>query len=77
MQSRLASLLEAKANTFIGLGINYAAGFVIYPLFGHSFEWDQLVGITAAFTILSIGRGYVVRRVFNHYGNRGRAGCED
>lgn len=65
MQSRLGSLIEAKANTLTGTAVSYGAGFVVYPAFGHSFDPGQLVWITLIFTGLSIARGYVIRRIGN------------
>lgn len=69
-QTRLGSFLEANANTAAGLVVSFGAGFVVYPLFGHAFQPVELVGITAIFTVLSIARGYAVRRLFNwiHHG---------
>jgi divalent metal cation (Fe/Co/Zn/Cd) transporter len=66
MQSRFGSFMEANANVFAGTGISYAAGFIVYPAFGHTFHPFELVGITAIFTALSIARSYIVRRISNH-----------
>jgi len=64
-QTRLASLIEATANTAIGFAVSMALGAIVYPLFGHRFDAAELTGITAVFTVASIARGYVVRRWFN------------
>jgi hypothetical protein len=66
MQTRLGSLIEAWANTFIGYWINVVLGLAIYPLFGASFSFAQNLGIGAVFTVVSIVRGYAVRRWFNY-----------
>lgn len=65
MQRRLHSFIEACLNTATGFGISVLAGVFVYPLYGVTFTVVQLTGITAIFTIISILRGYMVRRVFN------------
>lgn len=64
-QTRLGSLIEACINTAIGLGINLAAQRVVFPLFGFEPTFGQNLSIAAIFTVISIARGYVVRRWFN------------
>ncbi len=65
-QTRLGSLIEAWTNTFIGYWINVVAGLLIYPLFGAEFSFAQNMGIGLIFTVISIARGYVIRRWFNY-----------
>lgn len=67
-QSRRHSLIETIAGTAFGFVLSVLASMVIYPLFGHAFSLSQNIGITIIFTVLSIARGYVVRRLFNHIG---------
>lgn len=52
-------------NTAIGFMTTLVLAPIVYPLFGHSFTLAQNLGITAIFTIVSILRGYAVRRWFN------------
>lgn len=66
-QTKLSSLLEALANTVLGFIITMLVSPIIYPLFGHSFTTTQQVGITLAFTVISVARNYVMRRWFNAY----------
>lgn len=67
-QKKLHSFAEACTSTTIGFWLSYGAGFIVYPLlFGVTFSPAQLGGITAIFTVISILRGYVVRRVFNWF----------
>lgn len=47
-----------------GFLISLAAAPIVYPIFGHSFSMAQNVGITLVFTVLSLARGYLVRRLF-------------
>jgi len=64
-QSRFSSLIEACINTAIGFGTTLVLAPIVYPLFGHAFTLAQNLGITAIFTVVSILRGYAVRRWFN------------
>jgi hypothetical protein len=64
-QPRLYSLAESIANVAIGFGVALVTQIAVFPLFGiHAAITDQL-GIAAIFTVVSIARSYVVRRVFN------------
>lgn len=64
-QSKLSSLAEACINTAIGFAINLALAPIVYPLFGHAFTLSQNIGLTLVFTVVSVLRGYAVRRWFN------------
>lgn len=64
-QSRLGSLIEVVINVVIGFIITLMANPIIYPMFGHSFTAMQNIGITLIFTVLSIVRGYCIRRWAN------------
>lgn len=67
-QSRRHSLIETIAGVAVGFVVSVLASLVVYPAFGHSFTLGQNVGITIIFTVLSIVRGYCVRRLFNRWG---------
>lgn len=69
-QSKSASLVEALSSTAIGFALSYIAGLFIFPLFGLSVSAAQNFWITVAFTVISIARGYVLRRLFNHFSSR-------
>lgn len=65
-QSRLASFLEANANTFIGfVGSVLLWEFVVKPIWHVNTTFADNLTITCLFTIWSIVRGYCVRRYFN------------
>lgn len=64
-QSRLGSVAEAIASTAVGFVLSTALGFVVYPAFGYAFTLAENIGITAIYTVVSILRGYAVRRWFN------------
>ena len=65
MQLRRHSLAEAITNTIAGLVVSFAIQLIIYPTLRIPVTIGQNVLITAVFTVASIGRGYVVRRIFN------------
>lgn len=64
-QSRFHSLLEASANIIFGFILNYAATFIIFPLFGLHSSLTSNLGITLCFTTVAITRQYGLRRYFN------------
>lgn len=64
-QSKVASVWEACSNTLIGFISTIVISPVIYHYAGISYSNKQLVGVTLAFTVWSVVRGYVVRRIFN------------
>ncbi len=64
-QTKRGSAVEAVANTGIGWIINYSANLVVLPLFGFSITYAQAFYIGVIFTVISIVRSYVLRRVFN------------
>jgi len=63
-QSRRMSLVEAVTNVAVGYGIAVATQAMVFPLFGlrASIEDNLLIG--AIFTVVSIARGYTMRRLF-------------
>ncbi len=67
MQSRRQSLVESWTNTGIGLIVNYTGGFIIYPLIGWNVSFINNMAVTVFFTLLSLARGYLVRRYFNSH----------
>lgn len=67
MQSRKHSMMEAMANTASGFLVSWIAGLFVYPLFGADFSMSQITGVTVIFTVISVARNYVWRRLFNRY----------
>lgn len=66
-QSRRHSWLEIICSTAFGFLVTYVAQFLIYPLMGVETSASTNLGLAALFTVLSILRGYVFRRLFNHW----------
>lgn len=65
MQSKRHSLVESVTNTFIGFFISLLVQVVLYPIMDIPVTFGQNILITMIFTIVSIIRGYVIRRWFN------------
>lgn len=64
-QSRLASFAETVANTAIGFLVTLGANYVIFPAYDVKLTFNQNIQIVFWFTLLSVARGYVVRRMWN------------
>lgn len=65
MQTPIQSLIEAKINTLLGFGISYLTLLVVNAIYGLNLSLFDSLEITLIFTVVSIGRNYVVRRYFN------------
>lgn len=65
MQSVKGSAVESVANTIIGWVINYSANLLVLPLFGFNVTYSQAFHIGVIFTVISLVRSFVLRRVFN------------
>lgn len=65
MQSKKHSVFESITSTAIGFVINVTAQHLIFPLFGIYVAWSENLLIAVFFTVISIIRGYFVRRLFN------------
>lgn len=64
-QSRLLSFVESFANTLVGYVTAIATQLVIFPLFDIHIDFHQNLMIGACFTVISLIRGYIIRRFFN------------
>lgn len=63
-QSRRASLAEAITNTIVGYVVAIAAQVAIFPLFEIHVSAGEHATIGLLFTVVSLARSYVLRRVF-------------
>lgn len=69
-QSKLASGLEAGANTTSAIGLSLVSyQFIIGPLLGFEVNIVDNLALTGYFTVLSFVRGYVWRRWFTTHVN--------
>lgn len=66
-QSRLGSFVESLCNVAIGYGVALVTQMVVFPWFGITVSLSDNVAIGLIFTVVSIVRSYVLRRVFNCY----------
>jgi len=65
MQSKRNSAFEAATNVTIGYLVSVLANVLILPLFGYNVTIGDSFAIGLAFTIVSLVRSYVLRRIFN------------
>lgn len=70
MQSRKHSALEAIFNVVVGYLVAVLAQLAIFPSFGIYVAFSDNLIIGAFFTVVSLIRSYVLRRLFNrlHHG---------
>lgn len=64
-QSKIESFIETCLNTAIGYVISLASQLVVFPLLGIHVPLSTNLKIGFWFTLISIARGYVIRRWFN------------
>lgn len=65
MQHRAHSFLEACMNTLTGFFVTLFAQEIIYPIVGLHTTGNQNFVLAVFFTLLSIIRSYLWRRLFN------------
>ncbi|WP_413877119.1 hypothetical protein [Albidovulum sp.] len=63
-QSRAMSLIESLANVAVGYGVAVVTQILIFPIFGLHTTLAQNLKMGAVFTVVSIARSYVLRRLF-------------
>jgi uncharacterized protein YacL len=64
-QTRIGSAVEQVVSTAIGFVIAFIANLIVLPLFGYPMTVGDGAAIGVIFTIISVVRGYWVRRLFN------------
>jgi len=69
-QSKLASWTESITSTAVGFGISLFAQWLFLPLLGVAISLTQNVSFAIIMTVISIARGYLLRRIFEHFGIR-------
>ncbi len=65
MQSRLSSFVESLVNILIGYFVALVSQIVLFPFFDIHISLQTNLWIGAWFTLISLGRSYIVRRWFN------------
>lgn len=66
-QSKQKSLLESLTNTIIGLVSSFTIQIILYPLLNIAVSIRQNATITLVFFVVSMLRGYIIRRLFNKF----------
>jgi len=69
MQRKKYSLIESVTNTGVGFIVSIIIQLIVYPIMNIPVTISQNVIITIIFTLASILRGYVIRRIFNRIKN--------
>lgn len=65
-QSNIDSMMETVTNVGIGFFISWAVlDWIVSPIYGWQTSAGTAFGVTAIFTVTSILRQYVLRRLFN------------
>lgn len=67
-QSIKGSALEAVTSTVIGWYVALATQLLVFPVFGIHVAFNTNLLISVIFTVVSIIRGFLVRRLFNSLG---------
>ena len=63
-QSRLMSLIEAITNVIVGYGVAVATQTLIFPIFGLRTTIGENLAMGGIFTIVSLFRSFLLRRLF-------------
>jgi hypothetical protein len=70
-QTRRASMIESLLNVAIGYGVALASQIIVFPWFGIHIGLSENIAIGVIFTVISIGRSFAVRRLFEAMRVRG------
>jgi hypothetical protein len=58
------SLVEAVANVIVGYAVAVATQLLVFPLFALATTFGQNLAIGGIFTMVSLARSYLLRRMF-------------
>jgi|TARA_R110000822_G_scaffold12473_7_gene45134 hypothetical protein len=64
-QTKKQSIIEVIANTVVGFIISVGVSVLLFPLMGIPVTFGENLGITLIFTVISLVRSFVMRRIFN------------
>jgi len=67
-QSRTLSLVESATNVVVGYMLAIATQLLVFPWFGLEAALQEHLAIGLAFVTVSLARGYLLRRLFEHVG---------
>ena len=64
MQKKLHSFIESVTNVVVGYGFAILTQMCVFPLFGLSVTIGDNILIALIFSVVSIVRSYILRRIF-------------
>ena len=65
MQTKKQSLIETLTSVFVGWLIGVILNLTILPLFDYNITVIDSLWVSLIFTVVSVIRGYIIRRWFN------------
>jgi hypothetical protein len=65
MQSKLFSFIESVANVIVGFVVAVLSNVLVLPFFGFEPTFNEAASIGLIFTLISLCRSYILRRLFN------------
>ena len=65
MQSKRESMIETLTSVFAGWFIGVILNLTVLPLFDYNITVVDSLWVSLIFTVVSVIRGYVIRRWFN------------
>ena len=65
MQTKRQSLIETLTSVFVGWLIGVILNLTVLPLFDYNITVVDGLLVSLIFTVISVVRGYVIRRFFN------------
>lgn len=65
MQSKTFSFIESIVNVIIGYFVSLFGQIIIFPIFNIKVDLQTNLYIGAGFTVISIIRSFILRRIFN------------
>jgi hypothetical protein len=66
-QTKKQSLFESVINVLVGFWVAVLIQVLVFPIFGIEATFGENLAISLIFTIVSILRGYILRRFFVWY----------
>ncbi len=65
-QSRTMALIEAITNVVVGYALAVATQILVFPVFGWQPNLQANLSIALLFSLVSLVRSYLMRRMFGH-----------
>ena len=65
MQTKRQSLIETLTSVFVGWLIGVILNMLVLPLFDYDITVVDSLLVSLIFTVISVVRGYLIRRFFN------------